>query len=445
MNNSVVGAAAQLITSTAGQRKQPAAEPSFSGASAVGSADYAEALSRQPRHTAVPAAVYLHLPFCPSRCLSCDHNTSVNHDPATIDRYLDALERELSMVTALSGIRRPVAQLHVGGGTPNYLSERQLVRLASLVDTHFALQPDAEVSLEANPARATPGQLELLAGLGFKTIHFELRDLNPVVQRSIGRAHSGAMIRDVFANAREAGLRTIAMDLLYGLPGQSQATIRQTVAEALALQPDRVACYAFSRRAESFQHQRAIDPDSMPSLGDKLALFNAIAEGFESAGYVWVGLDSFVRPGDPLALAQSESRLRRNWIGYTQHETRDLFGFGSSAISELDGLCVQNHVDIARWQASLSDGEFPVRGGVRLDARQQRRRDAMTQLMCNMSLRDYAALQDIPEGPGSLADYERNGLVRVNGDAVSITPEGRFVLHHLWGDSSPRHRWDGVW
>jgi oxygen-independent coproporphyrinogen-3 oxidase len=206
-----------------------------------------------------------------------------------------------------------------------------------------------------------------------------------------------------------------------------------------------VACYAYSRRAESFQHQRAIDPDTMPSLGDKLALFNAIAEGFESAGYVWVGLDSFVRPGDPLALAQSESRLRRNWIGYTLHETRDLFGFGSSAISELDGLCVQNHVDIARWQASLSDGEFPVRGGVRLDARQQRRRDAMTQLMCNMSLRDYAALQEIPEGPGSLADYERNGLVRVNGDAVSITPEGRFVLHHLWGDSSPRHRWDGVW
>ena len=244
MNNSVVGAAAQLITSTAGQRKQPAAEPYFSGASAVGSADYAEALSRQPRHTAAPAAVYLHLPFCPSRCLSCDHNTSVNHDPATIDRYLDSLERELSMVTALSGMRRPVAQLHVGGGTPNYLSERQLVRLAALVDTHFALRPDAEVSLEANPARATPGQLELLAGLGFKTIHFELRDLNPVVQRSIGRAHSGAMIRDVFANARDAGFRTIAMDLLYGLPGQSQASIRQTVAEALALQPDRVACYA---------------------------------------------------------------------------------------------------------------------------------------------------------------------------------------------------------
>jgi len=445
MNNTVVGAAAQLITSTARQRRQPVAEPFFAGSSAVRPADYADALSRQPRHMADPAAVYLHIPFCPSRCLSCDHNTSVTHDPAAIDRYLDALEQELAMVSARLGQRRRVAQLHVGGGTPNYLSEPQLLRLAALFDAHFALTPEAEVSLEANPARATPGQLELLAGLGFKTIHFELRDLDPGVQRSIGRAHSGAMVRDVFANAREAGLSTIAMDLLYGLPGQSQSSIRQTVNEAIALQPDRVACYAYSRRAESFQHQRAIDPQSMPSLGDKLALFNAIAEGFDSAGYVWVGLDSFVRADDPLALAQAEGRLGRNWIGYTLQETRDLFGFGSSAISELDGLCVQNHLDIPRWQASLSEGEFPVRGGVRLDARQQRRREAMTRLMCNMNLRDYAALLDIPEGPGSLAEHERNGLVQVTADGVSITQQGRFVLHHLWGDASPRHRWDGVW
>jgi oxygen-independent coproporphyrinogen III oxidase len=380
-----------------------------------------------------------------SRCLSCDHHTSVSHDPAAIDRYLDDIEREFVMVTSRTGTRRPVAQLHVGGGTPNYLSERQLLRLATLVDTHFALAPDADVSLEANPARATPGQLELLAGLGFRTIHLELRDLDPKVQQGIGRAHSAAMIRDVFSNAREAGFRTITMDLLYGLPGQSQASIRRTVAEAIALGPDRVACYAYSRRAESFQHQRAIDPEAMPSLGDKLALFNAIAEGFEEAGYVWVGLDSFVRQTDPLALAQTEGRLRRNWIGYTLQETADLFGFGSSAISELDGLCVQNHLDIPRWQASIAEGEFPVRGGVRLDARQQRRREAMTLLMCNMNLRDYAALMEIPEGPGSLSDYERNGLVQLTAEGVSVTGQGRFVLHHLWGDASPRHRWDGVW
>lgn len=445
MNNAVVGAATQLITSTARQRRQPVAEPYFAGASAVASPDYAAALSRQPRSATAAAAVYLHLPFCPSRCLSCDHNTSVSHDPATIDRYLDSLEREFGMVTERIGTRRRVAQLHVGGGTPNYLSERQLVRLAALVDAHFDLVPEAEISIEANPSRATPAQLELLVGLGFKAIHFELRDLDTSVQRGIGRAHSPAMIRDVFDNARQAGFRTIAMDLLYGLPGQSQSSIRQTIAEAVALQPDRVACYSYSRRAESFQHQRAIDPDTMPSLGDKLALFNAIAEGFEEAGYTWVGLDSFVRSGDTLAVAQQEGQLRRNWIGYTLQETHDLFGFGTSAISELDGLCVQNHLEIAQWQHALAAGEFPVRGGVRLDARQQRRREAMTQLMCNMSLRDYAALLEIPEGPGSLTEYEQNGLVRITDDGVAVTPEGRFVLHHLWSDSSPRHRWDGVW
>jgi oxygen-independent coproporphyrinogen-3 oxidase len=448
MNNSVVGAAAQLITTSKSRRTAPAAEPYFAGQSSVGHSDYANALSRhgQQAQPAAAAAVYLHIPFCSSRCLSCDHNATVTHDVATIDGYIDTLEQELRLVTDRIGTTRTVRQLHVGGGSPNYLADRQLVRLAELIETHFSAVADAEISIEANPSRATPSQLELLAGLGFRDIQFEVRDLDQNVQRAIGRSHSLALLKDVFGNAREAGFRTVGMDLLYGLPGQTQASIQKTVEQLIGLAPDRVSCYSYSRRPEVFPHQRALDPESMPSLGDKLALFNGIAEGLEAAGYVWVGLDCFVRASDQLAAAQSEGRLRRNWIGYTAHESNDFFGFGTNAISELDGLCVQNHLEVPQWQAAVKAGELPVRGGVRLSESQRARREAMTQLMCNMQLADYSALLEIDDAsPRSIADYEREGLVKISPRGVAVTEQGRFVLHHLWGDISPRHRWDGVW
>ena len=441
MNHSVVGAATQLITSSAARRAPLTPDPFVIDGTTRSPAEYAAALSRAAAAPVAPASVYVHLPFCPSRCLSCDHSSVVTHEPAVIDAYLDSLALEFRLVAEGLGKRRQVAQLHVGGGTPNYLSVPQLVRLATMIDAHFDLTPDAEVSLEANPSRATPGQLELLAGIGFNTIHFELRDLDPAVQRAIGRAHSPAMLKDVFANAREAGIRTIGMDLLYGLPGQTLTSMRNTVTAALALQPDRIACYPFSRRVEAFPHQRAIDPSDIPSLADKLALLDAIATGFEGARFTWVGLDCFVRPGDPLAIAQSEGRLRRNRIGYTLHETAELLGFGMAAVSEVDGLLVQNHPDLARWQGALASGELPLRAGARLADTRRRQRDAMAHLMSNMTLRDHHSLR----GVEALAEYERNGLVRVTDDGISVTPQGRLVLHHILSDSSPRHRWDGIW
>jgi oxygen-independent coproporphyrinogen-3 oxidase len=391
-------------------------------------------------------SIYLHLPFCPSRCLSCDHHSTVSHDRRDIDRYLDALEAEIELVTRRIGTARPLLQLHLGGGTPNYLTDPQLVRLMAMVERHFRILPETETSLEANPKRTSMGQLELLRGLGFKRIHFEIRDLDPDVQRALGRTHGPALLEDVFANARRAGFETLSMDLVYGLPGQSLDTIAASLEQVLQLAPDRIACFAFSRRADIFAHQRALDTASLPSLADKMVMINSVADYLRANGYVWIGLDCVARDRDSFTLAQAEQRLHRNWIGYTLHDNTDLIGFGTHAVSELGDLCVQNYPLIPDWAHSIQGGQLPIGGGVRMSHGDRERRRALNDLMCNLTLRDYAALR-MRQGDAlsALEELELQGIVDVRPDRVSVTPEGRFMLHQMWGDASPLYRWGGAW
>ncbi len=412
----------------------------------IDGAQYAEALSRLRDRGALKSgvAMYIHLPFCPSRCLSCDHHATITHDPRDIDRYLDALDAEMDLVADRLGGRLPLLQLHLGGGTPNYLSDPQLVRLMEIVERHFAIDDNTETSLEANPKRSSATQLELLRGLGFRRIQFEVRDLDATVQKALGRALSPQIVDDAFGNARDVGFDTVGMDLVYGLPNQTVRTVESTVRDVLALHPDRIACFSHMRRPDTFSHQRAIDAGSLPSLADKLAMFNHISDGLQEQGYQWIGLDCFATETDGLTRAQQDQRLHRNWIGYTEHESSDLLGFGINAVTELDDLCVQSHQTVSDWAAAVNHGEFPVSSGLRLSEDDRERRRALNDLLCNMKLRDYSALRR-SEGssPSTLDELERNGMVQVSSEGVSVTAEGRYLLHQVWGDASPLYRWGG--
>eukprot|EP00579_Thalassiosira_antarctica_P024236 CAMPEP_0201984746 /NCGR_PEP_ID=MMETSP0904-20121228/84544_1 /ASSEMBLY_ACC=CAM_ASM_000553 /TAXON_ID=420261 /ORGANISM="Thalassiosira antarctica, Strain CCMP982" /LENGTH=288 /DNA_ID=CAMNT_0048538209 /DNA_START=76 /DNA_END=939 /DNA_ORIENTATION=- len=240
--------------------------------------DYVLALEDEKRNVNESLSMYVHLPFCPSRCLTCDHQTSVSHDHKEIDRYLDTLEIEIQLVTDHLGRGRHLQQLHLGGGTPNYLSEVQLVRLVDMLDKYFSIDAQTESSLDANAQRASMSQLSLLHGLGFRTLNIELRDLDPTVQKALGRHQSVSVVRDVFDNARQVGFDTVSTDLVYGLPMQSVASVQRTLDSLLELNPDRISCFTYSRRANLFQHQRAIDAQQMPSVADKVAIFSRIVD-----------------------------------------------------------------------------------------------------------------------------------------------------------------------
>ena len=393
--------------------------------------DLSDSIRQSDGGTLKPRALYIKVPFCPVRCLHCDNETVITHDPSRIDRYLDGLENEIALLAGTIGTKPYLQQLHLGGGSPNYLNDTQLVRLMGIVDDHFATDDDTQASLEANPRTTSPSQLSLLYGLGFDQIKFSLGDLDPAVQLAIGKSMSVDMVRDVFDTARDVGFTSVGTDIRYGLPCQTSAGIRRTIDSILSLAPDRIACSAFSRHATLRAHQRGIDRCTMPSLGDKMALFNAIVEGL-SGDYEWIGLDSFAKADDALTVAQAENRLYKSYIGYSDKPTSDIHGVGTSAISDLEHICVQNHVDQTPWQQAIAANELPVRGGIQLSRSHRAQRNALRALICNMELDDYAPLIGTDEqSEETWGKYARDGLVAISAGAMKVTNEGRFLLPHL--------------
>jgi oxygen-independent coproporphyrinogen III oxidase len=400
--------------------------------------EYCDALAGPGAKKSRTMALQIHLPFCATRCLNCTSQVTITHDPAEIDRYIDSLEQEVDLVADKIGASRRLTQLHVGGGSPNYLSDLQLVRIISIVEKSFCFDASTEMSIAANARHTSTAQLELLAGLGFTRISFSVSDLDPLVQFTIGRSQSLPMLRDVFAAARKAGFRTISTDLMYGLPSQSTQSMRQTVKEMTALAPDRISCKVFNRRTGSFPHQYAIGGGQMlPSVADKLALLNVIVEGLTGGDYGWVGLDYFVRQEDPLRRAQQEHKLKRNWLGYTLAQSSSILGFGTNSVSEVGHVCVQNHLDVPDWSKSLDTGMLPIRSGFRLSSAFKKSRGALTELMCNLESDDCASLLDSDQKEQQFDDYQNRGLLEVMGNRIAITTQGRFMLPQIWGESMP--------
>ncbi len=433
----------QLIGASEGSHLPRLLDPQVG--SRIDGSTYADILAGPAAREGGPPAVYVHLPFCQSRCLSCDHITTVTHDSAVIDRYLDSLEQELALVTERIGEGTTLSQLYIGGGTPNYLNDPQLLRLADLLEQSFKIDDSTDTTMEINPQRSSASQLQMLRGLGFRSIKLEVRDVDPAVQKALGKSNSLAVLEDVFRNARDAGFDTVAMDLLYGLPSQSLQSIKHTLKGIVELEPDRLNCYAYARQPEMFRHQRAIDSPSLPSLADRLIMFNSIVDAMDEGGYTWVGLDSFARQDDALVAAQQERRLAHNWMGYNAHGSTTLLGFGASAISEVGGACLQNFEAIGEWTDAIERDELPVRAGVQLSERGMQHRQAVNGLLTNMELEGALEPGEGEDSIRALETLHDQGYLERSDGGISITPEGRYLLHHVAGNSALDLNWSNGW
>jgi len=407
-----------------------------------GAADYKAALQAVAERPEETLSLYVHVPFCPGRCLYCGCNTTITHDSSRIDGYLDTLDREMAMVAEYVDGDRDVLQLHLAGGTPNYLNDAQLTRLTEMTERHFRILPDTDQSIECDPRRTSAGQLELLYALGFRRISFGVQDLNPEVQRAIGRVQSPDLIRDVYWLAREIGFETIGFDLIYGLPLQTLENFAQTIDTVLELAPDRVACFGYSRNTSIGSHHHAIDLHQLPSDSARQKLFHHTVHTFTESGYSWIGLDTFALDTDELAVAQDEKRLHRNCIGYTATPGSHLLGLGSGAVGEVDGNCVQNDSAIDVWAARLARGQLPVARGHRLSANDRRRRDAIAHMICNLELPAEIASGCLDEEYARLASYAADGLVKAEQGGLQITPAGRYFLRNLCTEHDGYFKWD---
>lgn len=400
--------------------------------SALHPAQYEQALARAAATAELPLSLYLHIPFCRSRCSYCGCNVVITRDEARVERYLTALACELSLVAGYLGRRRRIARLHLGGGTPTFLEEAQLERLWQHITSHFSLAADAELAVEIDPSVTSAAQLALLTGLGFRRLSMGVQDFAPEVQAAVRRPQSVAETAALCETARHLGFASINFDLIYGLPRQTAASWRRTLEQVCELAPDRVAVFSFAYVPEVRRNQRVLAGEPMPAGRDKLRLFQLAWEHLCGHGYQTIGFDHFARPDDPLAVARREGRLMRDFQGYTTVRAPDTVGIGVSAISQVGGCYAQNSPSLRRHAEALARGELPVEKGHVLSADDRRRQRIIGELMCNerVDLGRDAGCRLAPE-LARLQELEQDGLVTRHGSLLALTPLGRVLMRNV--------------
>ncbi len=403
-------------------------------------AAYRERLAAVSARDTEPLSMYVHIPFCESRCTYCGCSVVISPHRGPEESYLAAVEAELGLLADLLGNRRRLNQLHWGGGTPTYLSPQQCERLFSAITDRFVLTPDAEVAIEADPCVTTAEQLATLRGLGFNRLSMGVQDVDPEVQRAVARPQPVERTRELVREARRLGFESVNLDLIYGLPKQTGDGFRTSVRTVIGeLAPDRVACFSYAHVPWIKPHQRQLDEGALPRGWEKFSLFAGAAEEFAAAGYRFVGFDHFARPADELARALDEGRLHRNFMGYTVMPATDQIGVGVTAIGEIGGAYAANQRNLARYQRAVAGGRLPIERGVGRTAEDELRGAVIRGIICTLELDFDAVRRDFRVDPevhfadafaalGGMAD---DGLVIIDDHSLQVTPRGRFFLRNV--------------
>ncbi len=385
-----------------------------------------------------PLSLYVHVPFCESPCFYCGCTRVITRDHASAARYLDHLEREIELQAALFDPDRAAIQLHFGGGTPNFLSAGELARLMEALARSVRLEAGAcrDFSIELDPRHVADGLLDALARLGFNRVSLGVQDFDPAVQRAINRIQPEADTRAVIEAARAAGMRSVNLDLIYGLPKQEPASFAQTLEAVVALRPDRIALYAYAHLPERFKAQRQILAAELPAPAEKLALLGLAIRELTAAGYLYIGMDHFALPEDPLARALNAGTLQRNFQGYSTHGQCDLVGLGVSAISHVGGCFAQNSRDLSAYYDCLGQGRLAIVRGIAVAPDDALRAELIQSIMCRNRL-DFDAVEHRfgirfrQHFARELADLERlsrDGLIDLTERGFTVTPRGRLLM-----------------
>jgi oxygen-independent coproporphyrinogen-3 oxidase len=402
-----------------------------------GANDYLGALAaRKSGSKSAPLSIYCHLPFCESICYYCGCNKVVTKDKGRSAAYVDRLIQEIDLVAPHLDVAAPVTQLHWGGGTPTFLQQSEMAMLMERLRSRFAFADDAELSIEVDPRRVDRESIAFLRRLGFNRMSLGIQDFDPAVQLAVNRVQGERETRAILDAGREFGFTSLNVDLIYGLPLQTVEGFRATLDQVVAMAPDRIALYSYAHVPHLFKSQRGIDAETLPSSEVKLQTFALAVNMLGVAGYRYIGMDHFARPGDELAIAQDVGRLHRNFQGYSTQPDCDLVAFGVSAIGKIGNVYVQNVRALEPYYERLELGALPTMRGYRLDDDDILRRDVITQLMCcfELDFREIEAAHGIDFGGyfaheiSALQRLVDDGIVTVDATGIRITPLGRFFV-----------------
>jgi oxygen-independent coproporphyrinogen-3 oxidase len=385
-----------------------------------------------------PASLYMHIPFCESLCLFCACNVIIQKDKRVAEPYLSVLKKEIDHVSRSISKERPVVQFHWGGGTPTYLSPDQIEDLFGYSREHFNFAPDAEIGIEIDPRVTSRQHLQTLRRLGFNRLSMGIQDFHADVQKAINRVQPFEVTRDLLVAARNLGFQSINVDLIYGLPHQTAERFDHTVDQILQLAPDRIALFSYAH-VPWLKKQQGAFTTFLPEGMQKFEIFRTGLLKFLDAGYLYIGMDHFAKPGDELATAQQNRTLHRNFQGYTTKSGADLYGMGVTAISGIQNAYAQNQRNLVDWEKAVADRGIATMRGYHLSADDRLRRAVISRLLCHtvifkneiskefeIDFDDYFA-----EELKRLELPREDGLVLLDSGKIQATWLGRIFIRNL--------------
>lgn len=385
-----------------------------------------------------PLSLYIHIPFCHKLCYYCGCNKVITRHAHKADEYLDAIEHEIRQRAFLLNERR-VTQLHFGGGTPTFLSKAQMSRLMDILRAEFRFENDAEISIEVDPREIELDMLDHLRSEGFNRLSIGVQDFNKEVQKVVNREQDEEFIFAMVDRAKELGFRSTNLDLIYGLPLQTQDSFALTLEQVLKMKPGRLSVFNYAHMPKLFAAQRKIKDDQLPKAETKMAILQSTIATLTGAGYQFIGMDHFALPDDELAVAQREGILHRNFQGYTTQGECDLLGFGVSAISMIGDTYAQNQKELKKYYAQVDEMRHALWKGVSLDSDDLIRREVIKSLICNFKL-DKIQIESMfdltfdvyfDEDLKLLQTFVNDGLVEVSESEIRVTARGRLLIRNI--------------
>jgi oxygen-independent coproporphyrinogen-3 oxidase len=413
-------------------------------------ADGLETKILQSREARAPLSLYFHIPFCRHLCYYCACNKIITKKNSDSGDYLEYLIAEIKLkrrlLTTEGGKNPVVKQLHLGGGTPTFLRDEEMVQLWEFLQTQFEFLPEDEgdYSIEIDPRELGDNTLQTLRSLGFNRISLGVQDLEEAVQIAVNRVHSAELIANIMAEARALGFHSINLDLIYGLPHQTPKTLHNTVRRIIEMVPDRLSVFNYAHLPERFKAQRQIKDEDLPSPSDKLSMLADTVNTLTEAGYQYIGIDHFALPDDELAIAQRAGKLHRNFQGYTIMGDCDLLGFGVSAISQIANAntryILQNHTDLTVYQETINAARsnpnvMPAAKVIKTSIKDRLREYVIMNLLCH----DYIDFKDVNQKFGidaityfideikQLGAMQEDKLIDMDAAGIRIMPKGRFL------------------
>ncbi|MCH9745315.1 MAG: oxygen-independent coproporphyrinogen III oxidase [Proteobacteria bacterium] len=386
-----------------------------------------------------PISLYCHIPFCNTVCFYCGCNKVVTKDKGKAEHYLDALFNEIDKQGALFDSERQVEQMHFGGGTPTFLSNQQILRLSEKLQSVFNFSKHGEYSIEIDPRGVDEGTIKALAKARFNRISLGVQDFNTAVQKAVNRVQSFEQTQSVIKLARDYNFESISIDLIYGLPKQSVESFKTTLKQISELKPDRISLFNYAHLPELFKPQRRIDVLELPNADEKLAIFKYSMDFLLEQGYAYIGMDHFALPEDPLAIAQQQGHLYRNFQGYSTHADCDIVGLGLSSIGQVGDSFSQNEKNLQQYYETIESGDLPVIKGQIIQADDKIRRAVIMDLICHFKL-DFDKIEAnfnidfnnyFADALNELGEMHKDGLIELTENSIKVMERGKLLIRNI--------------